>query len=463
MQATYNGVDKKFQYLFQNANHVEFTQSLATGTLIGELSIDGTPVNLYAPAGGGGGGVSDVRVDNVSVVDSNHIAQLDSSDFGTTVVANPVETATDDLTKVQIGDTVYDIPGGGGGGSVYLNTIYDDTERQVGYYYGRPLYQRTWDLGANFSFSNNSWTTVAAITGLSDIILVNSLGSQDPSDTAVAKFDTWFDSSNNTIKVRSLRTDNEYVRYITLQYAKNTDSVDTNPQIGNVIYLPTIYSEEERQVGVWTDGKPLYQKSIIVTSNITSENVIAHNISDLENVINAFGTIKMAWGSEPLINPAQTQNSFYGQWANSIKDIDNTNFYIEIGSSRLSQGIQAIQVTLQYTKTTDTPGSGTWTPDGNLSHHYSTTEHIVGTWIDGSTLWEKVITGFSVTLQSGVLKDTGVNVSYISNVISVSALGDDGVSVIPVAGYKINNTLQMLGYQSGNVINKCIIHYTKSS
>lgn len=32
---------------------------------------------------------------------------------GTTVIANPSGTATDDLTKVQIGSTIYDIPGGG--------------------------------------------------------------------------------------------------------------------------------------------------------------------------------------------------------------------------------------------------------------------------------------------------------------------------------------------------------------
>lgn len=42
-----------------------------------------------------------------------------ASSGGTTVVANPSGTATDDLTKVQIGSTIYDIPGGGSsGGSI---------------------------------------------------------------------------------------------------------------------------------------------------------------------------------------------------------------------------------------------------------------------------------------------------------------------------------------------------------
>lgn len=34
---------------------------------------------------------------------------------GTTVIANPVGTPTDDLETIQIGNTIYDIPGGGGG------------------------------------------------------------------------------------------------------------------------------------------------------------------------------------------------------------------------------------------------------------------------------------------------------------------------------------------------------------
>ena len=56
MQATYSGEDKRLLYLFQNAKNVSFSQTLATGTLIGTLTIDGVATNLYAPNGGGGGG-----------------------------------------------------------------------------------------------------------------------------------------------------------------------------------------------------------------------------------------------------------------------------------------------------------------------------------------------------------------------------------------------------------------------
>jgi len=43
------------------------------------------------------------------------------SSGGTTVIANPSEEATDDLTKIQIGQTIYDIEGGSGDG--YTKTL----------------------------------------------------------------------------------------------------------------------------------------------------------------------------------------------------------------------------------------------------------------------------------------------------------------------------------------------------
>ena len=64
---------------------------------------------------GVGGNVKDVQVDEVSIVDENGIANLDSSAFGTDVEANPSETPSEHLTAIEIDGTVYDIPGGGGG------------------------------------------------------------------------------------------------------------------------------------------------------------------------------------------------------------------------------------------------------------------------------------------------------------------------------------------------------------
>lgn len=75
---------------------------------------------------GVGGRVKDVQVDEVSIVDENGVANLDSSAFGTDVEANPTGTPSAHLTAVEIDGTVYDIPGGSG--SV--------TDVQIGNYLG---------------------------------------------------------------------------------------------------------------------------------------------------------------------------------------------------------------------------------------------------------------------------------------------------------------------------------------
>lgn len=52
--------------------------------------------------------VTDVTLDGTSLLDGT-IAKLNSSSFGTTVVANPQASATTNLNKLQVGNTVYDV------------------------------------------------------------------------------------------------------------------------------------------------------------------------------------------------------------------------------------------------------------------------------------------------------------------------------------------------------------------
>lgn len=272
--------------------------------------------------------------------------------------------------------------------------------------------------------------------------------------------------------VADITIDGETTRLYAPQGGGGTD-VEANPsgtptadldtiRIGQVIYglpggytyLPVIYSEQEHEVGVWTDGKPLYQKSIHFSSPVT---------------VAKYGTPGTTIAT--IANIEQIVSSTYSTFQNgSSNEEKSLMFWIENNDIKASDmfshqyyNSQFTDFTFQYTKTTDQPGSGTWTPDGEYAHHYSTAEQVVGTWIDGNTVYEKTFTGFSVTLQSGVLKDTGINVSYISKVISFTALSDDYLATIPVAGYKINGTLQMIGYQNGNVIDKCIVRYTKTT
>lgn len=152
-----------------------------------------------------------------------------------------------------------------------------------------------------------------------------------------------------------------------------------NPEI----YAPVVYSTEEREVGVWTDGKPLYQKTYYFTSpsSINTNSTIV-DISSLQidslvmengNVLN----VPVNWGLQ--------QNYRVCAWWNAEK----TELLMNVSTSDLvsKSGV----ITIQYTKTTDIAGSGHYAALGVPAVHYSTEEHVVGTWIDGKTLYEKTI------------------------------------------------------------------------
>ncbi|MBR1703169.1 MAG: hypothetical protein IJ716_14680, partial [Lachnospiraceae bacterium] len=52
---------------------------------------------------------------------------------------------------------------------------------------------------------------------------------------------------------------------------------------------------------------------------------------------------------------------------------------------------------LEYTKISDSPGSGTWTPSGVPAVHYSTEEQVVGTWMN-KPLYQRTFTLSSATV-----------------------------------------------------------------
>jgi len=88
MQATYSGLDKRLQYLFQNAKSVSVTQTLAQGTKIGDITIDGVTTDLYAPDGGGGGST----VTCTPLVDEGTAIALFTIGQNTYTIYSPVTT-----------------------------------------------------------------------------------------------------------------------------------------------------------------------------------------------------------------------------------------------------------------------------------------------------------------------------------------------------------------------------------
>ena len=319
------------------------------------------------------------------------------------------------------GRTVIDVEGGG---NYYLNTIYSTEEKKVGYWTdGKPLYQKTWDLGSDLLIDSNTWTSTSIRVSdfnIENIIHASGLNSGGTFFGFVAT-----NRDQSYVQILQTRNAQITIRYFTLRYTKTTDTPELNPQIGNVIYLPTIYSEEERQVGVWTDGKPLYQKTTdlgSVSANSSVDITVGIGTGVVETVVNisVIGNYATTFW-QPLPFPLPSNISSYSAYIDGYKTYSD-KIGIKTGSDR---DFTKLFCTIQYTKTTDTAGSGIWNGQGGYAHHYSTSETVVGTWIDGKTLYEKTLDcGYGVPSGGSLIQPIGV--SDIAEIINWNVWSTNG-------------------------------------
>ena len=107
------------------------------------------------------------------------------------------------------------------------------------------------------------------------------------------------------------------------------------------------YSFDEQIVGTWINGKPIYQKTIVLTSSYTIPsntwtNVInkgTYNLNNIEYIVNA---VTMREGHKGYIGQiAYTANPSTDSYIKA--QVTGGSWSIEVGTA----------ITLQYTKTTD--------------------------------------------------------------------------------------------------------------
>jgi hypothetical protein len=261
---------------------------------------------------------------------------------------------------------------------------------------------------------------------------------------------------------------------LTIKYTKTADTPWSGkfvPQGYGYVSSGDIYSFEERRIGVWVDGKPLYQKTMRFTSGWSLGNwATLANLSSLniERLVKTDGIFTRSSGGTTI------QSSFNGsifpestnsvQYKVSVRYNNNGNLECLVLTY---DDITYIDVTLQYTKTTDVAGSGEYVPSGDKAVHYSANEEVIGTWIDGSTLYRKVFSGLSLSVSAnGTWVDTGINISNIDIITSCLCRGDVFVWNI-INGFKNEGKLYLTtGLVAGSNIfgvNTIILEYTKTS
>ena len=181
-----------------------------------------------------------------------------------------------------------------------------------------------------------------------------------------------------------------------------------------------LYFTDEKMIGRWIDGKPIYQKTIdfgVLPNN--SAKVVNPNIDNLDKIINCTGIAYLNTNQLAMVlpNSAQTQineialDYIYGQGVRVMTAGDQREWNI-------------CYVTLQYTKTTDSVieiGDDT---------DYSTTEKIVGTWIDGKPLYQKVVD--CGAMPNSTTKTISHSISNIDNIVNYHGIAIKSSDSIPL-------------------------------
>lgn len=169
---------------------------------------------------------------------------------------------------------------------------------------------------------------------------------------------------------------------------------------GTTMARESIYSASEKVVGCWTDGRPIYQKTFTYTMPTIT--------TDGTRVAGSFVSIGASVGTvvdiQATLYSASAATYDVINYVDKLSESSNnvrkyTRFFVVNNSASSNKNTlcalcndtsfsaATAYVTLKYTKTTDSANSFKYA-DPN---EYSTTEKIVGTWIDGKPLYQKTI------------------------------------------------------------------------
>lgn len=415
---------------------VDWNQILDSGTKIAEITIDeDEPVEVFAPT-------------------------------PTDVVANPTGTASTDLTKLKVGNQTFKIPdtnkfadltdvdidtttladgqvpkwnstthkwenGEGGSGSGGHNIIDENGNSMT----ARAGLQFIGGANVSDDSTNNKTIVDLASAGGIDGVFIDIgnvihtisdgndsfkewiatddcyiIGTIKSSQSPAVQIDgitvAYIVSTSETIGVCVLAKKGQSVKYrMSAQSTLTAYGIQTGTTHSK--FQPVIYSTEEREIGVWTDGKPLYEKTFykLNTQSTFSDFIKFADIDNPETVISILWNAKRDLGNNSYLLYTGDGSSWTEAGVSGSSYIEGYGIFFRVSDSgelqyRIGQygtSITDIWATVQYTKSTDTAGSGTWTPQGTPAVHYSTSEQVIGTWIDNKTLYQKTI-----SLTSGI-------------------------------------------------------------
>lgn len=287
---------------------------------------------------------------------------------------------------------------------------------------------------------------------------------------------TYFDTLYSTVKTKGTPTSGGTdLSLVTTgdMYNWNNPSI---PVVANQFDKANIYSTTEKIVGCWIDGRPVYQKTIQCTmpqATTDGTEVVGRTATGISiNECVKYDTYLKA-------SNFRDGNYVFGDSATKrlrteIKN-NNGSWDIEFRNAYVSANTWVPYVTIYYTKTTDAANSFKYADEND----YSTTEHIVGSWIDGKPVYQKsfsfnvnndnswkiVSIGASVDTVikyfGGILKDSGTYTSLTSiGNIPIPTDFDGGLALCNVTTNSHSSTPNSVVIRVGNGLLSSLCHIT---
>lgn len=321
------------------------------------------------------------------IEDEWRIYKGDGSGGGSSVIANPQGTPTDTLSTISIDEIIYEL---------------EQTE-----------------IEANPSGTATADLTKLGIDGTIYEIPVGSEVEANPTDTGSANLtklkvdgttyniqggggnvDDVYVNGQSVVDANGIAQVKTHKQVLSSEYQDQNDDiiyfVEDDEELG-VYYAPIIYSTEEREVGTWHDGKPLYNKIYDFTSSPISLGSSWINTSISSTNIDKITAVR-AFHSDGTVyeeidaDPTRNNHTYVG-----LKGT-GTAYYL----------------LLEYTKISDSPSSAQFNALGVPMVHYTTDEQVIGTWVDGKPLYQKTI--MFGTLPNSTEKSVAHNISNVDNI-----------------------------------------------
>lgn len=324
---------------------------------------------------------------------------------------------------------------------------------------GKPIYQKSFNESVKSSASD--WVSNGDLSDLNIDNFLNILGTVLYTDGKIFPINSGYlamayNPSTKSMIVTQTSMGNNYtwnVKY-TILYTKTTDTASS--PIKTMQLKPMInYSTEEQVIGTWIDGKPLYQRTFFgvqITQN--QENFVGDNFGDKK-------LIHFQIDFTGLSNNLTSANNYSDTL---FINANNQLIYYFFRNGTWWAGFNTADITVQYTKTTDTimyigPNANSYTLD----------EKVVGYWTDGKPIYQKTFTNLSIAVRAGEW-DKVVELDNPENAISCDLyrVGGEGqivhVSIrdftIGAAGY--TNCLTITAFDSYTIV-MATIQYTKKT